>query len=175
MQGSISSHDLNTLALWQKYCSCIALQQYPFPCKISTISCIIIIILCHANEKYRTTCTLLCETFYYSRKNRSISRVLISNTRGKMHFTRFSVWLIRSLFQVFGPLLMPIAYRIITRTYQASLRDRVYKSVRGCIKSCLAPLCWSSNSYYHEWVYNQQHADCRLMCPWYIPLFIVFD
>ena len=48
--GLLAAHCLTTLALWQNSSTCMALQVYLFPCNISTNSCIIIIILCHANE-----------------------------------------------------------------------------------------------------------------------------
>ena len=56
-----------------------------------------------------------------------------------MYFNRFSVCQIRSLFQAIRPFLMPILYPIITKTYQASFCDMVYKSARDALSHIFDP------------------------------------
>ena len=117
--GLSSAHGLNTLTLWQNSCTYMILQRYFSPCNISTISCSIFIILCHANAT-NILLLLFSETMHYSRKMKIFLRVLISNTRSNMHFYYVFSIVYKVPFQAFRPVLMPTSYPIITRTFQAS-------------------------------------------------------
>ena len=116
----------------KNHCVYVWLYNGTFSPVILVLFLVLLSLFCATQIKY-TILLLFSKTLHYSRKKKSFSRVLISNTRNNMHFTRFLVWPIRSPFQAFGPLLKRTSYPIITRTYQASFLDIVYKPVRGAL------------------------------------------
>ena len=95
--GLLRAHGLNTLTIWLNSRTCKKLQRYPFSCNISTIPCIIIIILCRANEK-NILQFLFSETLHYSRKINHFQECRLVILGAICIFTRFSVWPIRSLY-----------------------------------------------------------------------------
>ena len=102
------------------------LQRYISP-EIIVLFPILLSLFCVSHLK-KILLSSVCSVQLCIIQQKQFLRVLTSSISGNMLFTRFSVWSIRS-FLGFGPLFD--AFMFLTRTYQASFRNMVYR----CIKS----------------------------------------